>query len=403
MNVQAPNATAQHRSAASRTLLAAALAGALAACGPAQPPAGAGGPPGGMPAMPVSVRSVQLQTVPVLVETVGQAEGSKEVEVRARVTGLIEKQQYTEGDRLRAGAPMFAIERAPFEIALATAKAALAQEQAKLEQAQREARRLKPLAEMQAIAQREADDAVTAQRTAEASVAAAQAKVRDAELNLSYTAVTAPIAGISGRAEKSQGSLVSPTDGLLTKVVQTDPIWVRFSFSESELAQLKGGERGASANVRLLGNEGQPLGVGGKLNFTGNSVDAKLGTVGLRAAFANPDLAVLPGQFVKAQVQVGQQKAWLVPQAAVFTGEQGKIVWTVQGGKAVPTPVVVGGWIGADWAVLKGLKDGDQVITDNLLKLRPGAAVQPQAAASAPPALPAASAPASAPASATTR
>jgi membrane fusion protein (multidrug efflux system) len=357
----------------------------LAACGPSQPPASAGGPPGGaMPPMPVTVRSVKLQTVPVLVDAVGQAEGSKEVEVRARVGGLIERQLYTEGDRVRAGAPLFAIERAPYEIAVATTKAALAQEQAKLEQAQREARRLKPLAEMQAISQREADDASTAQRSAEASVAAAQARVRDAELNLSYTAVSAPIAGVSGRAEKSQGSLVSAADGLLTKIVQTDPIWVRFSFSESELAQLKAGQ-GAAA-VRLLGTDGQPLGVGGKLNFTGSSVDARLGTVGLRAAFANPELAVLPGQFVKAQVQVGQQKAWLVPQAAVVSGEQGKMVWTVQGGKAAPTPVEVGGWIGPDWAVLKGLKDGDLVVTDNLIKMRPGAAVAPKDAPSAPPA-----------------
>jgi membrane fusion protein (multidrug efflux system) len=354
----------------------------LAACGPSQPTAGAGGPPGGaMPPMPVTVRSVKLQTVPVLVDAVGQAEGSKDVDVRARVGGLVEHQLYTEGDRVRAGAPLFAIERAPYEIAVATAKAALAQEQAKLEQTQREARRLKPLAEMQAISQREADDAITAQRSAEASVAAAQARVRDAELNLSYTAVSAPIAGISGRAEKSQGSLVSAADGLLTKIVQTDPIWVRFSFSESELAQLKSGQ-GAAA-VRLLSADGRPLGVGGKLNFTGSSVDARLGTVGLRAAFANPELAVLPGQFVKAQVQVGQQKAWLVPQAAVVSGEQGKMVWTVQGGKAAPTPVEVGGWIGQDWAVLKGLKDGDQVVTDNLIKMRPGAAVQAKDAASA--------------------
>jgi membrane fusion protein (multidrug efflux system) len=304
---------------------------------------------------------------------------------------------------VRAGAPLFTIERAPFEIALATAKAALAQEQSRLEQTQREARRLKPLAEMQAIAQREADDAATAQRTAEAAVAAAQARVRDAELNLSYTAVNAPIAGVSGRAEKSQGSLVSAADGLLTRVVQTDPIWVRFSFSESEMAQLKGGKSAGGAAVRLLGTDGQPLGVAGKLNFTGSSVDGRLGTVGLRAAFANPELAVLPGQFVKAQVQVGQQKAWLVPQSAVFTGEQGKLVWTVQSGKAAPTPVEVGGWVGPDWAILKGLKDGDQVITDNLIKMRPGAPVQPKEAAAATTSAPASAAAASAPASAASR
>ena len=404
MNHLAPTALPQRLASytLALSLLSAAAVLTLTACGPAQPHAGAGGPPGGMPAMPVSVRTVQLQTVPVLVDAVGQAEGSKEVEVRARGSGLIERLQYVEGDRVRAGAPLFAIERAPFEIALATAKATLAQEQSKLDQTQRELKRLKPLAEMQAIAQREADDAATAVRTAEAAVAAAQARVRDAELNLSYTSVTAPIAGVTGRAEKSQGSLVSPTDSLLTKVVQTDPIWVRFSFSETEMTQLKAGK---GAAVKLLGTDGQPLGVGGKLNFTASSVDARLGTVGLRAEFANPALTVLPGQFVKAQVQVGQQQAYLVPQAAVVSTEQGKIVWTAQGGKAVATPVVVGGWVGQDWAIQKGLKDGDQVIVDNLIKMRPGAAVQPKAAASAASAASSASAAsaASAPASAASR
>lgn len=377
------HASARRRAATTLTLMAAAAV--LAACGKSAPPAGAGGPGGAMPPMPVTVRAVQQQVVPLTVEAVGQAEGSKEVEVRARVTGLLERIAYAEGDRVKAGTALFAIERAPFENALATARAALQQAQAQFEQAQREARRLKPLAEQQAVAQREADDAATALRNAEANVSAAQARVRDAELNLSYTQVTAPIAGVTGRAEKSQGSLVSPTDGLLTKVVQTDPIWVRFAFSESELVQLKAGGVKA-AQVQLQGSDGQALAgkpMVGKLNFAATQVDARTGAVGLRAEFGNPETTVLPGQFVKAVVQVGERKAWLVPQSAVFTSEQGKIVWTVRDGKATPTPVQVGNWVGADWAVLGGLKDGDQVITDNLLKLRPGAPVQPKAPAAA--------------------
>jgi membrane fusion protein, multidrug efflux system len=359
-------------------LLAASVA--LVACGKAAAPAGAGagGPGGGgamppMPPMPVTLRTMALQNVPVLVDAVGQAEGSKEVEVRARVTGLIERQLFSEGERVRAGAPLFAIERAPFENALAQARAALAQEQVRLDQARREANRLKPLAEMQAISQREADDASSTLRSAEAGIAAAQARVRDAELNLSYTTINAPIAGVTGRAEKSLGSLVGPADGLLTRISQTDPIWVRFSFSESEMAQLRGS---TGAQVRLLSAAGKPFGQEGKLNFTGTAVDARTGTVQLRAAFANSELTVLPGQFVKAQVQTGQQRAFLVPQAAVASGELGKLVWTNQGGKATPTPVTVGGWVGSDWAVTQGLKEGDQVIVDNLLKLRPGAPVQ---------------------------
>jgi membrane fusion protein (multidrug efflux system) len=359
-------------------------------------PGGGGGPP---QAMPVAVVAARVSSVPVLLEAVGRAEGSKEVEVRARVTGLIEQQRYREGDRVKADAPLFVIERAPFEIALAQARAALAQEQARLEQARREAKRLAPLAEQHAISQREFDDATSNLRLVEATVAAAQAQVRQAQLNLSYTRVGSPIAGLTGRAEKSQGSLVSPADGLLTHVTQTDPIWVRFSFSESELARLRSGKAGV---VKLLSAEGKPLGSSGKLNFEGSTVDPQLGTVQLRAEFANPDLAVLPGQFVRAQVNAGDEQAYVVPQAAIINGERGKAVWTVKDGKALPAPVEVGAWVGDGWAVRKGLSDGDTVIVDNLLKLRPGAPVAPHAAsaaASAPPGAPA-SAPAAAPASA---
>lgn len=357
---------------------------ALAACGPsAEKSAGAPGGQAGSapPAMPVTVRTVSLTTVPVLIDAVGQAEGSKETEVRARVTGLLESQRYTEGERVRAGAPLFTIERAPLTNALEQSRAALVQQQSLVEQAQREAKRLKPLAEMQAVSQREADDAASTLANAEAALTAAQARVRDADLNLGYARVEAPIAGIAGRAEKSLGSLVSPSDGLLTRITQTDPIWVRFSFSDSELKQLRThGSSAVDAVVRLLDSDGKPVGGQGKLNFTGSAVDTRLGTVQLRATFANPDLTLLPGQFVKAQVQAGEQKGWLVPQVAVVTNDLGKSVWTVKDGKAMPTPVKVGGWVGGDWIVLSGLQDGDQVIADNLMKLRPGAAVAPLAA-----------------------
>jgi membrane fusion protein (multidrug efflux system) len=379
------------------------LPAVLIGCGrPADAQAGGGhggaggGPP---PAMPVAVVAAQFSTVPVLLESVGRAEGSKEVEVRARVTGLIEQQHYHEGDRVKANAPLFLIEQAPFEIALAQARATLLQEQARLEQAQREAKRLAPLAEQRAISQKEYDDAASTLRLAQASVAQAQAQVRQAELNLSYTRVASPITGITGRAEKSQGSLVSPTDGLLTRVTQTDPIWVRFSFSEGELAQLRSGNPGA---VKLLRADGKPFGVPGKLNFSGSTVDPQLGTVQLRAEFANPDLLVLPGQFVRAQVHAGEERAVVVPQAAVFNGERGKAVWTVKDGKAAPTPVEVGAWVGNGWAVRKGLNEGDSVIVDNLLKLRPGAPVAPHpaGAAGSAPSGGGAAAPAAAPASA---
>ncbi|WP_157360031.1 efflux RND transporter periplasmic adaptor subunit [Caldimonas brevitalea] len=377
---------------------AVAVAALLSACGQKNGDAqaqdhGAGGPP---QAMPVAVRQVALQTVPITLEAVGQAEGSKEVEVRARVGGLIERQLYQEGERIKAGAPLYRIERAPFEIALQQARANLAQQQAQLEQARREAQRLKPLAEQQAISQREYDDAASGLRLAEAALAAAQAQVREAELNLSYTSVTAPISGISGRSQRSQGALVTPgADSLLTTVIQTDPLWVRFSFSESELSQLRGGR---NAQVRLLDANGKPLATQGRLNFAGSSVDPRVGTVQLRAEFPNPDLTILPGQFVRAQVVAGEVQAFVVPKAAVMQTDQGSMVWTVRDGKATPTPVQVGTWNGGDWVVRSGLNAGDQVIVDNLMKLRPGAPVQPAAPQGAVPA--AAGASAAAPASA---
>lgn len=367
-------------------VLALSAAALLAACGEqggGGDQAHAAGPGGGAPpAMPVTAVTVRREMVPVTLEAVGQAEGSKEVEVRARVSGLLERKLYEEGERVKAGAPMFQIERAPFEIALQQARANLAQRVAQLEQARREAQRLRPLAEQQAISQREYDDAASSASLAEAAVAAAQAAVREAELNLSYTSVVAPISGITGRSQKSQGSLVAAgTDSLLTTITQTDPIWVRFSFSESELAQLRESRK---AQVRLLGPDGQPVLDQGRLNFAGSTVDPRLGTVQLRAEFPNPDLAVLPGQFVRAQVVAGQVEAFKVPQSAVMQTEQGRMVWVVREGKATPAPVETGPWVGSDWVIYKGLQEGDQVVVDNLMKLQPGAPVAPQAPGAAP-------------------
>ena len=303
------------------------------------------------------------------------------------MSGLVERRVFAEGERVKPGALMYQIERAPFEIALQQARANLGQRTAELEQARREALRLKPLAEKQAISQRESDQAASTLALSEAAVAQAQAQVREAQLNLSYTSVTAPIAGISGRSLKSEGSLVNPgADSLLTTVRQVDPIWVRFSVSESEMSLVRGTR---DVQVQLLGDNGKVIFSKGKLNFAGSTVDPRLGTVQLRAEFPNPELAVLPGQFVRAQVIAGEEQAFLVPQSAVTQTEQGRMVWTIKDGKASPTPVETGAWVGKDWAVRKGLKPGDQVIVDNLIKMRPGAPVtqaapQPGAPGSAP-------------------
>jgi membrane fusion protein (multidrug efflux system) len=344
----------------------------LAACGPGGQ--GAAPPPA---ALPVALLQVAIQRVPVLIEAVGQTEGSREVEIRARVSGIVQKRLYQEGDTVRADAQLFQIDRVPFEIALAQAKAALDQERAKNEQSRRESGRLKQLAAEKAISQKEYDDATSTLKQSDATLMSAEAKVREAELNLSYTAVSAPIGGVTGRAQRSEGSLVTAgTDSaLLTTISQTDPIWVRFSFSEQEYAQLRGAPK--KVEVRLVRPDQSVLAGNGRLNFTASTVDARLGTVQLRAEFANPGLALLPGQFVRAQVLAGERDAFLVPQTAVLQNDQGRFVWVAGAeGKAVAKPVETANWSGKDWVILKGLAGGDKVIVDNLLRIRPGMPVQ---------------------------
>lgn len=339
----------------------------------------------GMMALPVTVLEMQPQRVPSVVEAVGQAEGSKEVEVHARVSGILTQQLYKEGDTVKAGSTLFTIDRVPYELALAQARAALAQEQASVEKAQRDAARLKPLVEQKAISQKEYDDATSALKTSDALVAANEAMVREAELNLDYTRVTAPITGVTGRAVQSVGSLVaagSPSS-LLTTVNITDPIWVSFSFSESEVLKLR---RAAGKTwVTLLLPDGSTYAKPGKLNFAASSVDMKTGAVPLRAAFPNPKLEILPGQFVRVQVTLGEREAYLVPQSALSQGDQGKVVFTVSAdNKVAPRPVETAGWSGHDWVVTQGLAPGDKVIVDNLMKLRPGAPVAPHGPEQAP-------------------
>jgi membrane fusion protein, multidrug efflux system len=355
---------------------------ALAACGP-------GGPaPGGAPTgVQAKVIQVAPQRVPIALESVAQVEGSKEVEVRARVAGILHKRIYAEGEVVNAGTPMFQIDPVPFEIALAQAQAQLAQERARNEQANREASRLKPLAEQKAISQREYDDVATALKLSNATLQAAEARLREAELNLSYTLVTAPVAGVSGRAARSEGSLISTgQDSLLTTINQVNPIWVRFSLSDSDLAKLPGHRLGrSSTEVGLVLPDGSPYTGKGRINFSATQIDPRLGTQQLRAEFDNRDLQLLPGQFVRVRLIAGQHdNVYLVPQSAVLQNEKGYFVFVLDAeNKAAIRPVQPGEWVGTDWTILHGLNPNDRVIVDNLLKLQPGTSVTPAAVAQA--------------------
>jgi len=327
--------------------------------------------------IPVTTLKIEERSIPMTLQAVGRTEGAKEVEIRSRVSGIVEKRLYSEGAFVRAGTTLFQIERAPFEIALAQAKADAAQATATRDQARREAERVAGLYKNAATSQRVAEEAETAYRSAGATFDAAQARVREAELNLSYTKVTAPIAGVTGRALRSEGSLVTAnTDSsLLTSLSQTNPVWVRFALSEAEHAALRRAD-GDKAGVELILADGKPYEAPGHLNFAGSTVDRQLGTVQLRAEFPNPDLRILPGQFATVRVRAGTQQVITVPQAAVLQGGQGRYVWTVDGeGKAAQRSVETGAWVDKDWIIRDGLKSGDTVVVDNLMKLSPGTAV----------------------------
>jgi membrane fusion protein (multidrug efflux system) len=332
----------------------------------------------------VSVVAVMATSVPISAEAVAQTEGAKEVEVRPRVGGILLKKLFEEGAPIKAGQAMFLIDPEPYKIALANAQGQLAQQNAHVTQTTRETARLKDLLATQSISQREYDNSTSDSAVANAGIMQASAAVREAQLNLSYTTVTAPTSGVAGRFLFSEGALVAPNTSLLTTIVQISPIWVRFSLSDSELKQLGGSVSEKSAQkVTLILPDGTEYGHTGKLNFAASQIDPTLGTQQLRAEFANADHQILPGQFVRARVTTGKRDGvFLVPQTAVLTGDQGKFVFVAEKGKdgktvATVHPITEGGWQGKDWVILSGLKAGDQVIVDNLIKTRPGAEISP--------------------------
>jgi len=322
------------------------------------------------PPVPVTVVEVQPKNLPTTIELMAQTEGAKETEVRARVGGILLKRTYEEGASVKAGQPLFQIDPAPYELVLAEARA-------KAGQTAREEARLKGLLSRQAISQKEYDDANSAN-------AVAQAALRQAQLNLSWTTVRAPVSGTSGRAIKSVGSLIGTADATpMTSIYQTNPMWVRFGLSESDTASLPGGrlKAGMVKQVELILPDGSVYDKSGKINFMAATVDTTLGTQQLRAEFDNKDGRLLPGQFVRVRLQVGDRPGvFLVPQAAVMQTEQARLVMVAgPDNKVVPRPVETAEWQGKDWVITKGLQAGDKVIVDNLMKLRPGATVAPSA------------------------
>jgi membrane fusion protein (multidrug efflux system) len=345
-----------------------------------------GGGPFAMGPAEVNVATVAPRTLQVTFEYTGQAAGSREAEVRPRVGGILLKRNFEEGRPVKQGASLYTIDPAPFEAALARAEADVAAAEAREEQARRNAARLKPLLSEKAVSQKEYDDAVSGESIGAADLKAARARLIDAKLGLGYTRVESPISGIASRSQRSEGSLVPGPDALLTTVVQVDPIWVNFGVPDHEQARLQ--EQVAAGRLVLPKNggfqvvlrraDGSLYGHTGRVNFADVRVNPATGTREMRAEVANPDLALRPGEFVRVILKgATRPEALTVPQKAVLEGPQGKFVYVVnEKSAAEPRPVELGEWAGQDWVVLNGLKPGDKVIVDGLMKLGPGAPVK---------------------------
>jgi membrane fusion protein (multidrug efflux system) len=310
--------------------------------------------------------------------------GSREVEVRARVTGILLSRNFKEGDRVKRGQSLFTIDPAPFQAAVARAEADVVAAQARYEQAKRNAARLRPLYAEKAVSQKEHDDAVSAEDIGAADVNAAQARLVEAKLNLQYTRVEAPISGITTRAIPSEGTLVSGPNVLLTSVVQTDPMWVNFGIADNEQARIQ--KETQAGNLKLPRNfevelrlaDGTVYPRAGKLDFADVRVSTQTGTREARAEVPNPDNYLRPGQFVRVTLKGAViPHAVTVPQRAVLEGPQGKFVYIVdEKSTAQPRPVEAGQWAGERWVISSGLKGGERVIVDGVMKIGPGAPVK---------------------------
>jgi membrane fusion protein (multidrug efflux system) len=370
-----------------KQLIPVSVAVVVAACSPSNgSEKGKGhGPMGGMPASEVTVVTAAAQELPVSWEYVGQTVGSREVEVRARVTGILMSRNFKEGERVRKGQSLFTIDPKPFEAALARAAADLAAVEARLEQARRNAGRLKPLYAEKAVSQKEYDDAVSAEAIGAADVKAAQARLVEAQLNLAYTKVESPLSGITTRALPSEGTLVSGPNVLLTSVVQVDPIWVNFGIPDNEQARIQKEAQAGTLKlprdfeVELRLADGSVYPHKGKLNFADVRVSTQTGTREARAEVPNPELALHPGQFVRVVLKGAMiPNAVTVPQRSVLEGPQGKFVYVVdEKSTAQPRPVQAGQWAaGERWVISSGLQGGERVIVDGVMKIRPGALVK---------------------------
>lgn len=356
--------------------LAASVALALSSCGKADE-AAQGGQPAGReaPAPVVGVVTVHPQTVALSVELPGRLESLRTVDVRAQVGGIIQKRLFQEGSYVHAGQPLYQIDSSTYEAVLESARAQLATAQATLAKANADLARYKPLVAADAISKQEYDAAVTAKRSAEAGVKAAQAAIKSAGINLNRSRITAPISGFIGQSKVSEGTLLNAGDAtVLATIRQTNPMYVNVTQSASDVMKL----RQQVAEGKLLAADGA-IAVGikfddgtvypekGRLLFADPTVNESTGQITLRAAVPNDQNILMPGLYVRVLMdQVAVDNAFIVPQQAVTRGTKDTVMIVNAQGGMEPREVTVAQQQGANWVVTSGLKDGDKVVVEGI-------------------------------------
>ncbi|ABB74153.1 Secretion protein HlyD [Nitrosospira multiformis ATCC 25196] len=339
------------------------------------------------PVAEVTAVSIEPRDTPIELEFVAETRSSRHVEIRARVSGFLDKRLYTEGEVVQAGQKMYQMDRKPFEAALQSAEGQLAQQQARLQVAEATLGRVRPLAEKNALSKKNLDDATGAVQQARAAVLAAEGEVRTAKLNLSYTTLRSPLHGLASFSLRHEGSYLSPGEGgLLTYVDQVNPIWVIFSVSENQMLKYQSEiERGLLKfpplnrfEVQITLANGALFPHVGHIDFSEPSFSEETGTFLVRTQFINPQGVLRPGQFVRLQLKGAvRPNSILVPQRAVLQGAKSHYVWVInKEGKVDRRDVEVGDWQGDGWFINHGLVAGERVVVDGAVRLSPGAAIK---------------------------
>jgi membrane fusion protein (multidrug efflux system) len=330
----------------------------------------------------VVIAPVVQKDVPVVREWIGTTDGNVNAEIRPKIEGYLLRRVYAEGSFVRQGAPLFEIDAPQLNAQLAQVQGDRAQAQAELAKAQQDVARFRPLAAQKAVSQQELDNALSAAQAAQATVAARDAAVRQARLNLGWTHVTSPISGIAGIAQAQVGNLVSPAT-VLTIVSQCDPIRVLYQISEQEYLQARQSPAAQDAGLELVLTDGSVFPQKGRLLFEGRQVDVKTGTITAVAIFPNPGNVLRPGQYAKIRAVTQVKKgALLVPQRAVNELQGGFQVAVVGNGNTAEIRTVQAGErVGTMWVIDSGLKPGERVVVEGFSRVKPGAKVDPKPAA----------------------